>query len=192
MLIGFIKKIFKKKEKIAFNSSHIKLIQGDITKKAKDFDVIVNAANNSLLGGGGVDGAIHRAAGPDLLEECKTLGGCATGQAKATEAYNIPCKKIIHTVGPVYNAKYKLESQKKLASAYRESMNLAKELGMKTVLFPSISTGIYGYPVESAAKTALYEAFNFLIHNPEMEFTWVLFTEEDFNTYKKVLERLLK
>lgn len=155
---------------------------GDITKEAGNFDVIVNAANNRLLGGGGVDGAIHKAAGPELLEECKTLGGCATGNAKITGAYNLPCKAIIHTVGPRYDADDSTIPML-LSSAYASSLLLAKEHGFHSIAFPSISTGIYGYPVKEAANIAIRTALSFLEANADMEITWVLFTEEDYNTY---------
>ena len=128
---------------------NIQAIEQDITKLGPEVDCIVNAANESLLGGGGVDGAIHRAAGPLLLEECRTLGGCLPGQAKATKAYRLPQKNIIHTVGPRYYACS--NPQEVLRQAYLNSLSLADSLGCKTIAFPSISTGIFGYPVEEAA-----------------------------------------
>lgn len=193
MLLKFFRKFQKKNETTltkTCKTGNIRLLQGDITKEAKDFDAIVNAANETLLGGGGVDGAIHRAAGPKLFAECMTLNGCDTGKSKVTDAYNIPCKKIIHTVGPIYDVNHKEDCQRLLASAYRSCMDNAKECGMKSVLFPSVSTGVYGYPVEDAAKVALTEAMDFLSYNPEMELAWVLFSEDDFNTYNKVLHQL--
>ncbi len=174
--------------KIIAGESMIELVRGDIT--AQEVDAIVNAANSSLLGGGGVDGAIHRAAGPELLEECRGVGGCPTGQARLTKGYRLPAKYVIHTVGPIYRGGDRGEAEL-LASAYRESLKLASASGIKTVAFPSISTGAYGYPIEEAANIALPTVMEYLLDHPEIELVrFVLFSERDYHTYQSILEEL--
>jgi O-acetyl-ADP-ribose deacetylase (regulator of RNase III) len=138
------------------------VVEGDITKQA--VDAIVNAANTTLLGGGGVDGAIHRAAGPELLAECRKLGGCATGQAKITRGYGLPAKWVIHTVGPVWRDGQQGEDEL-LASCYRSCFALAEQHGIRTIAFPSISTGAYGFPMARAARIAVRETQRFLVQN---------------------------
>ncbi len=178
---------------VTINGCKLRLVQGDITKQ--DTDVIVNAANSSLLGGGGVDGAIHRAGGPAILEECKKIrekigGYLPTGEAVITTAGNLPAKKVIHTVGPIYGRDKNPE--KLLANAYRNSLALALKEGYKTISFPSISTGAYGYPVREASKVALKTIIEFLKENKGLEeVRFVLYSEKDFNTYKKTLEELI-
>lgn len=161
----------------------IKIIKGDITKVKAE--AIVNAANKTLLGGGGVDGAIHRAAGPKLLEECKKLGGCETGQAKITKGYNLPAKYVIHTVGPLWQGG-EYGEEEKLASCYRNSLKLAVKNKIKSIAFPSISTGAYSFPIEKAAPIALREVEKFLEENDFIkEVVFVLFSEKDFQIYQK-------
>lgn len=167
----------------------IKLIKGDITQLK--VDAIVNAANSSLLGGGGVDGAIHRAAGSDLLEECKTLGGCPTGKAKITRGYQLPAQYIIHTVGPIWRGGGKGEA-KLLASCYTTSLKLAQKYKIKTIAFPAISCGIYGYPISQAASIAVKEVANFLELQHDIECVYfVCFDDAMFATYEYALENLL-
>ena len=154
----------------------IKIIKGDITTLA--CDAIVNAANSSLLGGGGVDGAIHYAAGPELLAECRTLGGCRTGEAKITKGYNLPARFVIHTVGPIYFEHSAAEAETLLTSCYDNSLNLAKEKGIKTIAFPLISAGVYGYPQREAIKVAVE---TMKLHQDDFdEITLVLFGEREF------------
>jgi len=162
----------------------IKIIKGDITKVKAD--AIVNAANKTLLGGGGVDGAIHRAAGPKLLEECKKLGGCETGEVKITKGYNLPAKYVIHTVGSVWR-RGREDEEEKLASCYRNSLKLAVENNIKSIAFPSFSTGAYGFPIEKAAPIALREIKKFLEENDAIkEVIFVLFSEKDFQIYQNL------
>ena len=160
----------------------IKIIKGDITTLA--CDVIVNAANSSLLGGGGVDGAIHRAAGPELLAECRTLNGCRAGEAKISKGYKLPARFVIHTVGPVYYEHTPAEAEKLLTSCYEKSLNLAKENGLKTIAFPLISAGVYGYPQKDAIKVAIE---TIKLHQDDFdEITLVLFGEREFGFAKEM------
>ena len=168
----------------------IKAIKGDITK-ITNMEAIVNAANNSLLGGGGVDGAIHRAAGPGLLEECRKLHCCETGEAKITDAYNLPCQYVIHTVGPIWNGGNNGESEK-LASCYYNSMKVAADHHIRSIAFPSISTGVYGYPVDQAAEIAVETVNRFIKENQHVVdvVTWVLFDDRTFAAYDAEIGRL--
>jgi len=166
---------------------NIEFYVGDITKLK--VDAIVNAANSSLLGGGGVDGAIHRAAGPELLNECRGLNGCRTGEAKITKGYNLPAKHVIHTVGPIYSGAESDETD--LYNCYYNSLSLAKENDVHSIAFPGISTGVYGYPKEAAAKTALGAITTWLSDNSEydMKITIVNFSEHDYEVYQSVIGR---
>ena len=165
----------------------IEIVKGDITKLK--VDAIVNAANSSLLGGGGVDGAIHRAAGPRLVEECRLLGGCKTGEARITGGYNLHAKQVIHTVGPVWNGGHQGEPAA-LASCYRNSLALALANKVKTIAFPAISCGIYGYPVEEAVEIALDETFGFLSRHDGIEkIVFACFEADVYRAYIDALAR---
>ncbi len=164
--------------------SGIEIVRGDIT--AQEVDAIVNAANESLLGGGGVDGAIHRSAGPDLLEECRGLGGCPTGQARITHGHRLPAKYIIHTVGPIWRGGGAGEPEF-LASCYRSSLTLARDRGCETVAFPAISCGAYGYPLRKAAELSLATVREELDeHGLPALVRWVMFDEEAYRTWVEV------
>lgn len=166
----------------------IRTVRGDITK-INTVTAIVNAANSSLLGGGGVDGAIHAATGPELLEECRTLGGCKPGEAKITKAYELPCDYVIHTVGPIYRGGTHGEEET-LASCYRNALNIAKVNHIRTIAFPSISTGVYRYPLQSAAHTAVQTVIRKVEENPEAfdEIVWVLFGRSSEAAYDEALK----
>jgi O-acetyl-ADP-ribose deacetylase (regulator of RNase III) len=164
----------------------IELFKGDIT--SLKVDAIVNAANTTLLGGGGVDGAIHRAAGKELLAECRTLNGCETGDAKITKGYNLPAKYVIHTVGPVWHGGKSDESEK-LASCYRRSLEVAAENGVQTIAFPNISTGVYGFPKMEAALIATKTVSTFLENSAEIEqVIFCVFDDDNFEIYKAKLK----
>jgi len=163
----------------------IELFKGDITKL--EVDAIVNAANTTLLGGGGVDGAIHRAAGKGLLDECRTLNGCGTGNAKITKGYNLPAKFVIHTVGPIWHGGSSGEPEK-LISCYRRSLEIAVENEVKTIAFPNLSTGVYGYPKKEAAEAAISEVRRFLKGNQLIKkVIFCVFDDENYSLYHNLL-----
>jgi O-acetyl-ADP-ribose deacetylase (regulator of RNase III) len=175
--------------KTAVNQSVLDLVEGDITQQ--DTEAIVNAANRSLLGGGGVDGAIHRAGGPQILEECKKIGGCPTGEARITGGGKLTARYVIHTVGPVYKDGRHREPEL-LSAAYRNSLILASRHKIRTVAFPSISTGAYGYPLDSAARIALTTVRDYLRDHPEItEVRFVLFGRKAYEAYEAVLRELI-
>lgn len=173
---------------VRINRSKLELAEGNIT--AADTKAIVNAANRSLLGGGGVDGAIHRAGGPEILEECRKLGGCETGDAKITTGGNLSAQYVIHTVGPVYHGGEGNEAEL-LASCYCRSLDVAMENGIKSISFPSISTGAYRYPVEEASHIALKTVIDYLNKHGEIELIrFILFSKLDYDTYSRTLAML--
>ncbi|MCX7014161.1 MAG: O-acetyl-ADP-ribose deacetylase [Candidatus Sumerlaeota bacterium] len=168
----------------------IELVRGDIT--GQDTDAIVNAANHTLLGGGGVDGAIHKTAGPELIEECRTLGGCPTGEARITKGYHLRAKYVIHTVGPIWRGGGGGESRL-LQSCYENSMRLVAEYGCRSVAFPSISTGSYGYPIKEAAPVAIGSVAHVLGVCPDIELVrFVLYSNEDYLLYRDLFEKMKK
>lgn len=170
------------------NQTIIELQLGDITEQ--DVDAIVNAANSSLLGGGGVDGAIHRAAGRELVEECRTLHGCKTGDAKITKGYNLPARHVIHAVGPTYRHP---EAPTLLASAYRRSLEVATENNIQTIAFPAISTGIFGYPLEEASEITLKTLRDYAQENSNIKrMIMVLFTADAYNAFTKTFNNLFE
>jgi len=165
----------------------IEVRQGDITQL--DVDAIVNAANTSLLGGGGVDGAIHRAAGPELLEECRRVGGCPTGEARITRGYKLRARHVIHTVGPVYRGRP--QDRELLANCYRNSLTLAAQNRIATIAFPAISCGVYGYPIEAACQVAVMTAIECLGANPSIrKLVFILFSAADLKVYRDYLATL--
>jgi len=162
----------------------IEAMQGDIT--TLEVDAIVNAANTSLLGGGGVDGAIHRAAGPDLLEECKTIGGCPTGEARLTKGYRLPASYVIHTVGPVYNPRR--DNQRLLTQCYKNCLEIAAANSIRSIAFPAISCGVYGYPIKEACKVAVGTTSDVLARHDAIEkVIFVLFSPDEFEVYTSYL-----
>lgn len=187
-MINFNSSMKEAEMEIRINKGTISLVEGDITKQ--DTDAIVNAANRSLRGGGGVDGAIHRAGGPKILEECIRIGGCETGEAVITTGGNLRAKYVIHTVGPVYRDG-KHNEPRLLQNAYANSLKLASSKGLKSVAFPSISTGAYGYPLEEAAEIALRTASGYLREHSDIGLVrFVLFGQKAFEAYRKKLQEI--
>lgn len=177
------------KNRVRINEAIVELLQGDIT--LQDTDAIVNAANSSLLGGGGVDGAIHRAAGPELLAETRLLGGCKTGDAKLSRGYRLTARYVIHAVGPIYR-EGDADVPRLLASAYRRSLQVAVEHGITSIAFPAISTGIYGYPLAEAAPTALNTTLDFLKADSQIRLVrFVLFTDTALHQFSATLAHLV-
>jgi O-acetyl-ADP-ribose deacetylase (regulator of RNase III) len=166
----------------------VEIVQGDITKQK--VDAIVNAANTSLLGGGGVDGAIHRAAGPELLEETRKIGGCPTGEARVSKGYRLPARWVVHTVGPVWKGGH-MNEENLLASCYKNSLRAAQDLGARNIAFPSISTGAYGFPLEKATEIAMGETKRFLETDQTLtKVVFVCFGEKAYKTYQEVYKRV--
>ncbi len=173
---------------VKIGTGTLSLIKGDITDESTD--AIANAANSGLRGGGGVDGAIHRAGGPKIMEECRKIGGCPTGSAVITTGGDLKAKYVIHAVGPIYKGGAKGE-EKLLASAYRTCLEIASENGIRSIAFPSISTGVYGYPIADASKTALKIVIDYMKAHPEVELVrFVLFSDSDLKVYEESLKRL--
>ncbi len=173
---------------ISVGRAVLEIVEGDLTQQ--DTEAIVNAANPSLRGGGGVDGAIHRAGGPKILEECLQIGGCPTGEARLTTGGNLKARYVIHTVGPIYRDGLHQEPQL-LASCYQESLKLARAKGIKSVAFPSISTGAYGYPIQAAARIALKTMKDFLTDHPEIRLVrFVLFGQAAYQAYEQALKEI--
>ena len=176
--------------RVTVGKSTLELVEGDITQQ--DTEAIVNAANPSLLGGGGVDGAIHRAGGPQILEECRKIGGCPPGEARITTGGRLKARYVIHTVGPIYHGGQRGEAET-LANAYRNSLILASQRGIQSVSFPSLSTGAYGYPIEMAAPIALRTVMDYLQDHPEIALVrFVLYGRSAYQSYERALQNLVQ
>ena len=175
---------------VKIGEAHLEIVEGDITRQ--EVDAIVNAANSSLMMGGGVDRAIHQAGGPLIQEECRRIGGCPTGEARLTTGGNLPARYVIHAVGPIYRGGSQQEAEL-LASCYRESLKLASAKDLTSVAFPSISTGAYGYPINEAARIALKTVMDYLSQHPEIKLArFVLFGQAAYGAYEKALRELLR